>query len=378
MTYADANFNAATLAAANITLDATGTASGKLSVSGSGTTRTVSIAGITGDGTLGISIAGGTASDLAGNLAPATGPSATFNVDNTPPTISIGNPSAAYTRSGPITYTVTYASPNFNASTLTAANVTLDQITGTAAGTVSVSGSGKTYTVTVSNITGDGTLAISIAAGTATDMAGNKAPPRGPRHLRRLRTPPAIDISVPTAYYTRGGPIVYTVTYVSNDFQSSNLTAADISLDTTGTAKGGVSVSGSGTSYNVTVNNITGDGTMAISIAAGTATDMAGNLAPAAGPSTICVVDNTAPTISIGAPSADVTAGGARHLHRDLCRRQLRPEHAERQQRDDQRHGQRRRQRRVCLWLEHNLYGLPRRHHRRRHDGHLDRRRHRR
>ena len=39
---------------------------------------------ITGQGTLGISIAAGTASDLAGNLAPAAGPSATFTVDLIP------------------------------------------------------------------------------------------------------------------------------------------------------------------------------------------------------------------------------------------------------------------------------------------------------
>ena len=37
---------------------------------------------------MGISIAAGTASDLAGNLAPATGPSTTFAVDNSPPTVA--------------------------------------------------------------------------------------------------------------------------------------------------------------------------------------------------------------------------------------------------------------------------------------------------
>ena len=117
VTYADANFNSSTLAAANITLNATGTASGTISVSGSGLTRTVTISSITGNGTLGISIAAGTASDLAGNLAPAAGPSATFTVDNIAPTISISAPSAAYAAGGPVTYTVTYADANFNTST---------------------------------------------------------------------------------------------------------------------------------------------------------------------------------------------------------------------------------------------------------------------
>ena len=73
---------------ANITLNATGTANGTVAVTGSGLTCTVTISNITGDGSLGISIAAGTASDLAGNMAPATGPSATFIVDNTGPTVA--------------------------------------------------------------------------------------------------------------------------------------------------------------------------------------------------------------------------------------------------------------------------------------------------
>ncbi len=76
-----------TLAAADVTLNKTGTADGVVSVSGDdNTTRVVMISGITGDGTLGISIAAGTAADDVGDLAPAAGPSATFDVDNTPPT----------------------------------------------------------------------------------------------------------------------------------------------------------------------------------------------------------------------------------------------------------------------------------------------------
>src|SRR2546427_6935970 len=44
--------------------------------------------------------------------------------------------------------------------------------TGTADGTVSVTGTGTTRTVTISGTSGDGTLGISIAAGTATDQIG--------------------------------------------------------------------------------------------------------------------------------------------------------------------------------------------------------------
>ncbi|MBE3037660.1 MAG: hypothetical protein IMZ62_02440, partial [Chloroflexi bacterium] len=104
---------------------------------------------------------------------------AIFGVGNNAPTISIGAPSATITTGGPVTYTVTYADTNFNSSALVPGNITLNK-TGTANGTIDVSGSGLTRTVTISSITGIGTLGISIAAGTASDLAGNTAPAPGP------------------------------------------------------------------------------------------------------------------------------------------------------------------------------------------------------
>ncbi len=174
----DVTVSAVTLTSADVTLNKTGTANGTAAVSGTGTsTRTVTISGIAGDGTLGISIAAGTATDTAGNSAAAAGPSATFTVDNTAPAVAVGAPSATITKGGPVTYTVTYTGAD--AVTLANTNVTLNK-TGTANGTVAVSGTGaSTRTVTISGITGDGTLGISIAAGTATDTAGNSAAATG-------------------------------------------------------------------------------------------------------------------------------------------------------------------------------------------------------
>ena len=299
VTYADANFSSSSLALGNITLDPTGTANGTVAVSGSGLTYTVTVSNITGDGSLGISIAAGTATDKAGNTAPAAA-SATFIVDNTAPTISIGAPSASYVAGGPVTYTVTYADANFGSSSLALDNITLDP-TGTANGTLAVSGSGQTYTVTVSNITGNGSLGISIAAGTATDKAGNTAPAAASATFIVDNTAPTISVGAPSASYVAGGPVTYTVTYADANFSSSSLALDNITLDPTGTANGTVAVSGSGLTYTVTVSNITGNGSLGISIAAGTATDKAGNTAPAATSATF-IVDNTAPTISIGVP----------------------------------------------------------------------------
>jgi hypothetical protein len=103
VTYAQADFNASTLSAADIALNSTGTATGTLTVTGSGLTRTVTISNITGNGTLGISIAARTASDTYGYLAPGSGTSATFVVDTTTPT---GHVEALASLSSSTTFTV--------------------------------------------------------------------------------------------------------------------------------------------------------------------------------------------------------------------------------------------------------------------------------
>ena len=69
---------------------------------------------------------GGAIQDGSGNNAVLTlsPPSTTGALaDTTAPTVTISSPSATITKSGPITYTVTYSDANFNASSLTALQV---------------------------------------------------------------------------------------------------------------------------------------------------------------------------------------------------------------------------------------------------------------
>ena len=99
-------------------------------------------------------------------------------VDTIAPTVTLSDPSLGSASTGPVSYTVSYADANFAASTLVGGNVTLNR-TGTANGTVAITGSGATRTVTISSIVGIGTLGISLAAGTAGDAAGNLAAAAG-------------------------------------------------------------------------------------------------------------------------------------------------------------------------------------------------------
>ncbi len=320
VTYADANFNASTLAAGDITLGYTGTAAGA-SVTAvnviSATQRQVVITAGTGDGTVYIaSIAVGTASDTLGNTSLAAGPGTAFEVDNTPPTITISAPSPIIAKNGAaVTYTVTYADANFDTTTLGTGDVSVNT-TGTATGTVTAVNvlTATTCEVIVTTGAGDGTLGISIAAGTASDTAGNTAPAAGPSTTYDVdNTPPTITISAPSVTIAKSGTTVsYTVTYADANFSASTLAAGNVTVNTTGTAAGTVTAVNvlTATTREVVVTTGAGDGTLGISIAAGTASDTAGNTAPAAGPSTTYDVDNTPPTITISAPSATVAKNG--------------------------------------------------------------------
>src|SRR5206468_6975378 len=139
---------------------------------------TYAYTGQAGNGTATVTMSVGT--DVAGNVvtaAPTSG--ATFTVDNTAPTVSIGAPSATRASSGPVTYIVTYADTAFSSSTLSASDITLNA-SGGAAASIGVSGSGTTRTVTLTSITGNGTPGISLAAATAADTPGKPTPAAGP------------------------------------------------------------------------------------------------------------------------------------------------------------------------------------------------------
>jgi hypothetical protein len=285
VTYSGAN--TITLSNADVTLNTTGTAVGTIAVSGTGTaSRTMTLSNISGNGTLGITIAAGTASDLSGNLAAAagpTGPAKNILVDNAVPVVSAGanqykhatfTQTATATDANPMTYTwttlsgpglVTFGSPTALSTTITAP-------------------ANGTYTLRFK----------------AKDIAGNSA--YSTMTLTWDTVAPTLAISKPFTTITTTGPVTYAVTYTGAD--SVTLADANVTLNHTGTAAGTIATSGTGTtSRTITISNISGNGTLGITIAGGTASDLSGNLAAAAGPTGAAkniVVDNTAPVVSAG------------------------------------------------------------------------------
>ena len=156
--------------------------------------------------------------------------------DTTPPTISIGAPSGTLTKSGPISYTISYAdNVGVSAITLANGNVTLNK-TGSANGTAVVSGGGiATRTVTVSSITGTGTLGISIAAGTASDIPGNLAPAAGPSATFSVdNTAPAINSVGVSPAMAAGGDAVHAVVDATDNVAVTSVTANGTALALSG------------------------------------------------------------------------------------------------------------------------------------------------
>jgi hypothetical protein len=271
---------------------------------GGGAAWTVPVNTGSGSGTIRLdATAAGTTADAVGN---ALG-SLPFNagtvvtIDKTPPTVStIALVGTSPTNAASVSFTVTFSK---SVTGVTAASFSLTStVTGATIGTPT--GSGTAWTVPVNTGTGDGTLRLdATAAGTTADLLGNALgglPFTTGGVFTIDKTAPSIAVSGPSVPTATTGPVSYTVTYTGAD--TVTLGAGDVTLVRTGTATGSVGVSGAGTgSRTVTISAITGNGTLAISIAAGTASDLAGNAAPAAPASATFAVNNTG---TIGLPSA--------------------------------------------------------------------------
>ena len=288
-----------TLAPGDVTLNATGDVTATVTVSPTGNPRAITLSGITGTGTLGISLAANTASDLAGNFTPAAGPSAIFQVDNSLPTVSsvVRVGAASVTNAAQVQYTVTFNEPVVLGATPFAVTTT-----GTLSGVsvMNIGGGPTVYTVTVSTGSGDGTIRLDVPAGAGVkDLADNQlATAFTTGEVFTIdRTAPAVVIGPPSVAVTAGGPVSFLVTYTDANLSTFTLVPGQITLNRTGTANATVEVTGSGNTRTVTLTAVTGNGTLGISLPAGTAEDAAGNLATAAGPSGTVTADNSAPTV---------------------------------------------------------------------------------
>ncbi|WP_306604342.1 autotransporter-associated beta strand repeat-containing protein [Azonexus sp.] len=201
--------------------------------------------------------------------------------DTTPPSVSsINRIGTATTNATSVSYTVTF-SESVNGVDTTDFALTGS---GTANGTISgLTGSGTTYTVTVSTISGNGTLRLDLnSSGTGIKDSANNAIAAGYTSGQTY----TIDTAAPTisSIAVSGTPaadataIDYTVTFAESvtGVNSADFTLSTVSGSTTGTITG---VTGSGNSYTVSVGSITGTGTLRLDLnnTSTGITDSAGN-----------------------------------------------------------------------------------------------------
>lgn len=279
-----------------------GTISG---LSGSGSSYSFNLVP-SGDGVVSIRLPGGAVFNSVG-IANLASNILSFNVDRTAPSLTLAgpNPSSGKNNTSFI-WTVTYAGAD--TISLSSANVSLNG-TATAGCVATVGGSGLIRTITVTGCTGDGSLQVSLPAGTASDSVGNLAAASGLSNSAIIdNTAPLLTLSGPTpSSGNQSTEFTWTATYQNADIVT--LSSSDISLSGTATAGCLINVLGSGTSTRtIKVSGCSGNGSVAISVAAQTAKDAVGNASAAVGPSLSATVDNQGPTISIG--SVSPTLGG--------------------------------------------------------------------
>ncbi len=159
-----------------------------ISVSNSSNSSVITLSNIQGTaGNKSISVKAGTASDNAGNstlqipstasfnlVASSTNNQQVVNKDTTKPSVSIGRPNnTTVYKGGSVTYIVNFSdNRGVQKVNLSSSYVTLNGFTAN----VSISGSGNTRTITLSNIQGAvGNKSISIKAGAVIDTSGNSS-----------------------------------------------------------------------------------------------------------------------------------------------------------------------------------------------------------
>lgn len=287
---------------------------------------TVTVNGVSGDGTLGLNLnASGTGiADAAGNALASGLTGQTYTIDHTAPTVtSIAASGSNPNHAGSEQFTVTFSE---SVSGLTAADFVLTTTNtpgGAALATTGISqivGSGTTYTVTVGGVTGDGTLRLDFKGGSSniTDTAGNGASAGftgGDAYTIQHTVPSVSSIAANGSNPSNAGSDQFIVTF------SEDVTGVDAS-DFTATRTGSVADTAivvtplSGSIYAVTVNGVSGDGTLRLDLnASGTGiADAAGNAV--SGGFTgggVYTVHHTAPAVTAVSVPANgtYTAGGA-------------------------------------------------------------------
>ncbi len=304
------------LATTNFTLTTSGiTGASVASVSGSGTSYTVTVNTGTGNGTIVLNLANTTG--LTPNLTntlPFAGES--YTIDKTAPAVNTATvPSnGSYIPTQNLDFTVTFnevvtvntsgGTPSVNLTLNTGGTVAAGYVSGTGTNTILFR-----YTVVATNSDNNGITvnpAITLNGGTIKDAAGNDA-----ASVLSLATTTGVLVDgvlpvatglaklTPSTANTNATTLVYRISFAE---PVNGVDVSDFSLALTGSATGNIaSVSASsGSTIDVTVNSVAGDGTIGLNLnTSGTAiTDNAGNAISGGQTGELYTLDHTVPVLN--------------------------------------------------------------------------------
>jgi len=293
------------LMADGVSLNTTGDATCDISViSGTTTTPSVQLSACTGNGTVGITIAAGTSTDANAYASLESLPSNTFNVDNNAPTLTVTTPLNGATAIAS-NYTA-FGVAGTCESTSSTVTISATDGSATAQATASCSSNAFATTVNLSSLS----TPITISA-SQTDAALNTGTSAGNPSITKDIVGPTVAVGAPSlANATKADTITFGVTYTGGT--TFNLTAGGVTLNTTGTATCSKAVTdGTTATPTVTLTTCTGNGTIGITIAAGTSTNALTNPSTVSPASATFAVENLIPIYySIGKSTSDHSSGG--------------------------------------------------------------------
>ncbi len=261
-------------------------------------TYTVDVSPSANPTTVSVNVAASVAVDQVGN-GNLVAPAFSINFASPRPVVTLNTAAPDPTNLNVITVTVVFSAavtgfdPINETGDLILTNATLSGFTPI---------SGTNYTLDIAPV-GDGVFSAQVPASIAMDVSSNPNDPSNVLQRTSDRTGPAVVSIAPS---TPGPTNVDTVDFVVTfDGAVTGFNAAsDVIVNHTGTAHTTVTFAQLTTStYRVTVNGISGDGTVSLSVATPAAQDPAGNSNPSISPASSDVtIDNTPPS---GTPPND-------------------------------------------------------------------------
>ncbi len=288
-------------------LGGAGTAGAIVSIIGTGPIYDLRVSMISSDGDVVASLPEGAVTDAAGNTSTAsTSWDNSVSLDTTSPRVTVNQAAAQLdpTRSLPVNFTVVFSEP---VTGFTNADVSLAGSTANvASASKTVTGSGTTYNVAISGFsTPGGTVVVSIPGSAAQDAVGNLSVASTSTDnvvfVDNVAPTVTVNQAAGQADPTNVMPVNFRVIFSEpvTGFDAADVLLTGSSGFTTATAT--VTITGSGTDYNVAIGNIsTNLGSLRVTIRSVAAVDSVNNNNTAStSTDNLVQIDNVGPILSI-------------------------------------------------------------------------------